>query len=63
MDSGIHKKLDDIHQDVKGVRTRLERHDEETMLAVQKEHRLNALFRLNIFRHFKEWLEAMRSKE
>jgi len=64
MDDPIKKvvvKLDDIHEEVKGVRTRLERHAEESTYEREKMHAENKRGWLRIHQMFREFLEAVRN--
>jgi hypothetical protein len=61
IDWRIHKKADDVHDSVKGVRIRLERHADEMQYEAEKDRAENRRLRTSIYRQFKEWLAHMRA--
>ena len=60
LDARAHRRQDQTHDAVKGVRVRLERHADETAYEAEKDRAENKKLRASIYRQFKEWLQHMR---
>ena len=57
-----HDKLDDIHEETKGVRVRLERHSEDAAYDRRKDREESKRHRSQIYNMFVEFLNYMRGK-